>query len=293
MFKLFVVLNLCIMNFTVLGQFGFEYAPNIPVNIGGTDLTLPWAGGLNYAQFSDFDYDYDGDMDLFIFDRSSNNIIVYTQETNGGLHYELAYNAQMNFPSELRYRSTMVDYDGDGKKDLFTYGIGGLKVYRNVGNSVIGLQWELYQDIVYTQLPTLYTNLFVSSSDIPAIVDVDNDGDIDVLTFHSGGSHLEYHKNQSMELYGIPDSLIFELKNECWGKFREDISTNSLFLNDPNFPCNGGTVPNPEVNIGKENTVKGKHSGSTLLALDYTNSGLIDLIIGDVAFTNLNLLING
>ena len=293
MFKLLIVFCLCFLNFNILGQFGFQYDPNIPVNIGGENLSLPWGGGLNYAQFSDFDFDYDGDMDLFIFDRSSDNIIVYTQETNGGLHYELAYNAQNKFPPGMRYRATMVDYDNDGEKDLFTYGIGGIKVYRNIGNAAIGLQWELYQDIVYTQLPALYSNLFVSSSDIPAILDVDNDGDIDVLTFHIGGSYVEYHKNQSMELYGIPDSLIFELKNECWGKFTEDVSTNSLLLNDPDFPCSGGTVPNPEANIEKDKAVKANHSGSTLLGLDYNNSGLIDLIIGDVAFTNLNLLING
>ena len=218
MFKLLILSCLCFLNFNILGQFGFQYDPNIPVNIGGENLSLPWGGGLNYAQFSDFDFDYDGDMDLFIFDRSSDNIIVYTQETNGGLHYELAYNAQNKFPPGMRYRATMVDYDNDGEKDLFTYGIGGIKVYRNIGNAATGLQWELYQDIVYTQLPALYSNLFVSSSDIPAILDVDNDGDIDVLTFHIGGSHVEYHKNQSMELYGIPDSLIFELKNECWKK---------------------------------------------------------------------------
>ena len=30
-----------------------------------------------------------------------------------------------------------------------------------------------------------------------------------------------------------------------------------------------------------------------MLALDYNNSGVLDLIIGDISFTNLNLLING
>ena len=74
--------------------------------------------------------------------------------------------------------------------------------------------------------------LYVSSSDIPAIVDVDFDGDIDVLTFHIGGEYLRYHKNMSRELYGHSDSLVFELKNECWGAFREDVSTNSVFLNE-------------------------------------------------------------
>ena len=43
--------------------------------------------------------------------------------------------------------------------------------------------------------------------------DVDFDGDIDVLTFHISGEYLQYHQNQSQELYGHSDSLIFKLKN--------------------------------------------------------------------------------
>lgn len=271
-------------------QFQFEYNPNLPVKIGVDSLTNAWGGGLNYTQFSDFDFDFDGDLDLFLFDRSSNNIRVYTQEGSAGNeYYQLSYDAKNKFPSDLRYRCTLVDYDNDGRKDLFAYGIGGIKVYRNIGDATAGLQWELIKDVLYTQAVNGNQNLYVSSSDIPAIVDVDFDGDIDVLTFHIGGQHMEYHQNQSMELYGVPDSLIFEQKNECWGKFKEDFSTNSIILNDPNAPCVGGGISNPE---GEQSSAV-RHSGSTVLALDMDNSGVLDLVLGDVAFTNLTLLING
>jgi len=278
-------------------QFGFEYDDSPIVLEGSNQLDLAWAGGLNYVQISDFDYDLDGDLDLFLFDRSKNNIRVYTQELSGSTKfYKLAYNAAQYFPNDVIYRATLVDYDNDGKKDLFTYGIGGLKVYRNISTPVSGLQWELFKEIIYSDYPNLYTNLYVSSSDIPAIIDVDFDGDIDVLTFHQGGQHVEYHQNQSMELYGIPDSLSFILKNECWGKFSEDLSTNSVLLNDPNTPCSSGDVVNPlriENDQSPSIDSKNKHSGSTLLAMDYDNSGVMDLIIGDVSFTNLVLLLNG
>lgn len=268
-------------------QFQFDYNTQHTVKIGNDTLDNAWAGGLNYSQLSDFDFDFDGDMDLFIFDRSSNNIRVFTQEGEGSnKYYQFVYDSKSYFPSDLRYRSTLVDYDQDGRKDLFTYGIAGIKVYRNVGDAVSGLQWELVSNLLQTVVPNGDQHLYVSSSDIPAIVDVDFDGDIDVLTFHIGGEHMEYHQNQSMELYGIPDSLIFIQKNECWGKFREDFSTNLITLNDPNAPCVGGNIGNPM----KSN---GAHAGSTTLALDYDNSGVMDLVIGDVAFPNLNLLING
>lgn len=275
-------------------QFNFEYNSNIDVIKNASSIDNAWSGGLNYAQFSDFDYDYDGDLDLFVFDRSSNNVRVFSQESNGGAHYELVHNAQSNFPDDLRYRATMIDYDNDGKKDLFTYGIGGLKVFRNIGNATSGIQWELYQDIVYSDYPNITTNLYVSSTDIPAIIDVDKDGDIDVLTFHIGGANIEYHQNQSMELYGIPDSLTFVLKNECWGKFSENASTNFILLNDPNVPCVGGSINNPETpEFNNEEKGYEKHAGSTVMALDYDNNGVMDLVIGDVAHTNLSLLING
>jgi len=275
----------------VSAQLSFEYNPNVPVVVNSINLENPWAGGLNYAQFSDFDFDFDGDLDLYVFDRSSNNIRVYLQEGTGiNRHYEFLYNAAQYFPADIRYRSTLVDFDNDGKKDLFSYGIGGLTVYRNVGNAIDGLQWELFDDLLYSQYVNGYSNLYVSSSDIPAIIDVDNDGDIDILTFHISGQHLEYHQNQSMELYGIPDSLTFILKNECWGKFSEDLNNNSVVLNDPNAPCVGGNIANPMRPIIE---VAAKHAGSTVLALDADNSGVLDLVLGDVAFPNLTLLING
>jgi hypothetical protein len=288
-----LLISFAFLSFQSFAQFQFDYNDQLTVKIGNDTLRNAWAGGLNYTQISDFDFDFDGDMDLFIFDRSSNNIRVFTQEgTGSNKHYEFVYDAKSQFPHGLRYRSTLVDYDQDGRKDLFTYGIAGIKVYRNVGDAVSGLQWELVSDLLQTVVPNGNQHLYVSSSDIPAIVDVDFDGDIDVLTFHIGGQHLEYHQNQSMELYGVPDSLEFIQMNECWGKFREDFSTNLVVLNDPNSPCEGGNISNPEDESDGE-FKSGAHAGSTVLALDIDNSGVMDIVLGDVAFPNLTLLING
>ncbi|MFT6243417.1 MAG: hypothetical protein ACJA0U_000034 [Salibacteraceae bacterium] len=273
------------------GQLEFKYQDSILVLDNGDTLNTAWGGGINYGQFSDFDYDFDGDLDLFVFDRSSNNIRVFTQESNGnGKFYKLAYNSKSKFPIDVRYRATLVDYDNDGRKDLFTYAPGGLKVYRNVGDLANGLQWQLVKDLVKSDYPGGNFNLYITSSDIPAIIDVDADGDIDILTFHQGGYFVEYHQNQSMELYGIPDSLIYVEKNQCWGKFNEDPVGNSIVLNSTEYPCVGGDIANPE-RAGQQNLKK--HSGSTLLALDYDDSGVLDLIVGDVSYTNMTLLING
>lgn len=279
---------------------GFEYNPNIPVKVGTTTLKNPWAGGINYGQFSSIDFNYDGLEDLVIFDRSGDEFVLMEHVINASVHeYQYVYKGFLYFPPDCRYRSAFVDYDADGKKDLFTYGIGGVKVYRNIGNSSLGLQWQLITNILQTDYVGDISNLYVSAGDIPAYSDVDFDGDMDVLTFHIGGQNVEYHQNQSMELYGIPDSLTFVLKNQCWGKFSEDPNTNDLFLNQTAYPCENGDVTNPlrPENTGKdsihENESITRHSGSTLLAIDVNNNGVMDLILGDVAYPNITLLMNG
>jgi len=291
MSKIILTLSFLISSYCLVAQFQFDFQNSIPVVKAGTEFKLPWAGGLNYVQVSSIDIDFDGDMDLFVFDRSSDQIRIFKQvEINGLKAYEYLPMAHLYFPEDLRYRVQLQDFNQDGKTDIFTYGIGGIKVYKNVGNLEEGLKWELAKSLLYSNYNGSEFNLYVSSSDIPAIVDVENDGDLDILTFHIGGEHLQYHQNQSMELYGHADSLVFVLKNECWGGFKEDVNSNSVILNDPSAPCAVGNVPDAQKSK-LENTKA--HAGSTVLAIDMDGSGVKDLILGDVAYSNLNLLING
>lgn len=272
----------------IQAQFGFLYHDSIPVFIGGDSISLPWVGGFNHAQFSSFDFDFDGEEDLFVFDRSANQIRVFVRrfDDQGQPFYKYVHNARSKFPQDVRYRAAMVDFNLDGKKDLFTYGIGGVKVYRNVGNATDGLQWVLEKNLLRTNYLGTNSNLYVSSIDIPAYVDVDGDGDIDILTFHIGGQRVEYHKNMSMENYGTPDSLEFVLKNECWGQFVENEFNNSVTLFATQGPCGGGsTIPDPQKNA--------RHSGSCLLAIDLNEDLVMDLVLGDVSHDNLTKLING
>jgi len=279
----------------VLGwsQFQFDFNDSIPVVKLGNTLENPWAGGLNYPQFTDLDYDFDGDLDLLVFDRSNDQIRVFRNDLIAGVRsYHFDPYAENKFPSDVRYRAFCYDYDLDGKKDLFTYGIGGIKAYRNVGNGAIGLQWALAKNLIYSNYNGTFMGLYVSSADVPALVDVDGDNDMDILTFSISGDHVEYHKNVSQELYGHADSLVFVLKNKCWGGFREDVTSNAITLFDNSSVCTGSNVPNPEFPTHPSPEEKA-HSGSTILAFDIDNSGVLDAVIGDVSNSNLTLLING
>ena len=284
---LFIILSFKIS----FGQFSFNFSDSIEVTKNGVPLSLAWSGGLNYSQFSEIDYDYDGYMDLLVFDRSNDQIRLFENRlVNGNRMYVFNPNGHTLFPTDLRYRLAAIDYNQDGKNDLFAYGIGGVKVYKNTGNSTTGLQWTVSKNLLYSDNWGTMLNLYVSSADIPAIVDVDLDGDIDILTYHISGEYLQYHKNLSQETYGHSDSLMFELKNECWGGFREDVNSNSVFLNDQTAPCQGGNVPNPQL---KPNETEKAHAGSTVLALDMDGNGVKDLLLGDVAYPSINFLTNG
>jgi len=295
----FVLLVFYHLSFT---QFSFERSNHVPLSFAGNILDIPWTGGLNNAQFSNIDMDFDGRIDLFVFDRSDDQIRVFlSKNINGEDRFVEAPEYRNSFPSDLRYRAALVDYNSDGLPDIFTYGIGGIKVFRNVGNSNDGHLWELVEASLRSIQGQVNAILYVSSADIPSYTDVDSDGDLDILTFHIGGDRIEYHKNMSMELFGIPDSLRYELRNECWGNFRESTTNNTITLNSDVFPCGsaGGSIPNPEFVLNDEeiltleNNRNNRHAGSTLLALDYNNSGVMDLILGDIAYPNLVKLQNG
>ena len=171
------------------------------------------------------------------------------------------------------------DYNCDGKQDIFTYSSAGISVYKNT--SVNLLSFSLSSPLLINSLSGL--NIYVSPVDLPAISDIDNDGDLDILTFDISGGFVHYFINKSIENYGNCDSLEYAHNNGCWGNFYEGLNT--YILDCFNCLC-------PPITIGSSSR-SGKHAGSTLIAMDVDGDLDKDLILGDVSYTNLNLLING
>jgi hypothetical protein len=271
------------------GQFGFNRIDTIPV-ISGSPLPLAWTGGLDFPQFSNIDLNFDGVEDLFVFERSCNRVLTFIHDggTTASYTYDPTY--EENFP-KLQDWALLADYDCDGKKDIFTYTIGGAKVFRNTGNSGSGHSFELVKANLKSFLWGSEGFMYISAVDLPGIVDIDGDGDIDILAFGVGGQTVEYHKNMSMELYGVCDSLEFETKNLCWGRFRESASTNLVTLYDTlSYPCNGSIIG--EESGLNEGDREDRHAGSTILALDMDNNGAMELVLGDIAYANMTLLSN-
>ncbi len=246
-------------------------------------LQYPWAGGLNSCQFGEIDLNGNGIKDLFVFDRQGNRILTFINEgIPGEISYAFAPEYASSFPQLVDWVQ-LVDYDGDGKEDIFTYSPGwaGIQVYRNI--SVDELAFER---VVFPYLTSFqgggYVNILSTNADYPAIVDIDGDGDLDMLTFWALGTYIQQHTNQSIEKYGHTDSLDFLQTEFCWGRIAENEENNIIYLDTCLFKHKPTQFEDGY-----------RHRGATMLIMDMNNSGLPDLIIGDVDYPGLTLLTNG
>jgi len=324
---LFIYISL-ILSGNILAQydlpFGFEKRFDIIVeDTPGNTFANPWAGGMNACQFGEIDLDGDGIRDLVVFDRDGNRTLTYH---NAGIVGESSYTYNAALAGKLPHFDDWVifaDYNLDGLNDIFAYskGFAGIKVYRNTGNPD-----AMFDLVVSPYLKSFqgngYVNVLVTYADYPAIYDIDNDGDLDLLTFWGYGSFVEFHLNESMERYGSADSLIFRKTENCWGRFAESDESNIIYL-DTCFnralevsPPQGGVGGGALVEVGameasphqggvgggalagggaKEGRAMGdpKHTGSTFMLLDNNGDGLLDLLLGDVDYSSPALLING
>ncbi|WP_247233285.1 FG-GAP-like repeat-containing protein [Telluribacter sp. SYSU D00476] len=252
-----------------------------PVTYQGKPMLNPWAGGLNAGQFSKMHLNDDGVEDLVVFDRTNSKVTTFLADPAAKAYrYAPAYEAR--FPAMQNWM-LLVDYDRDGHKDLFTYTPQGVQVYRQ---EVAGTtwSWQLVKPLLYSWGYSGRINLLVAATDIPALTDIDDDGDLDVLTFELLGNYVEMHQNMSMEKYGVPDSLEFVRNGVCWGNFVKE------HCNDFQFGIDCGSVENLASRTAPN--ARPMHAGNTLLVQDLDGDGKKDMLMGHVSCNNIARLVN-
>jgi hypothetical protein len=274
-----VILLLTVMSVPgVLGaQNTYRLTSDLPVaDLVGEPLPLSWAGGLNSAQFSTMDLDADGDADLVVFDRTSNTLTTY-RSTQGG--YEAAPEYALLFPGNLRGWVLLRDFNNDGRKDLFTSDPFGVRVFVNTTAGTKPLSWREYHPgfPLLTQGFSGSINLKVNETDIPAIDDIDGDGDLDIVNARFvGAGTLEYHQNMNLERTGTTDSMQFVRITQAWGGM-EDCDCNVFAFGGA--PCPSG---------GRIDHVGGK----ALTTLDADGDGDRDLLFSQENCSRVHLLTN-
>ncbi len=228
---------------------------------------LAWAGGLNAVQYNTLDLNLDGTLDLVLFDRTSYQIIPLLAEGN---RYRFAPEYISRFP-RIEAWLVLADYNCDGKVDIFTHTNTGVTVYTNTSENG-KLRFSPFGIPETKGLSGFQIPLRVDVTDVPAITDVDNDGDLDLLTFLTPnvGGTVEFNKNLSMERFGHCDSLVFERETARWGGFEEAGN------------CRTYTFDNARI----------EHAGSSILAIDLDADQDKDLIIGEILCSNLVQMTN-
>ena len=270
-------------------DYGFERDMTpIVVDEFGHTLKYAWAGGMNECQFSAIDLNFDGIKDLFVFDKAGNRILTFINKGIAGQpDYVYAPEYAQYFPA-LHDWATLIDYNKDGKEDIFACGYAGIAVYRNISDSANGIKFQFLTNTLKAIQYKDTTNLYSNSSEFPAFADFDGTGGIGILAFFPLGTYAYYFKNYSYTDYKNYDSLNYKLAGTCWGSFGVSSYNNkvTLELKCPYNCCKSMPEnPNAQKNI--------EHIGNTLLALDTKGTGTQDLLLGDYDYPGLTLLTNG
>lgn len=257
-----------LQNAPLYGQQDFARSVDVHVYQGVDTLYNAWSGGLNNPQI----WPSPAGPDYVVFDREGNYFLQFDRK--GHYWKEVHTLPKPNF-SHWMVPKTL----GDGTPFFMTGTFRGRTPGYRLDATASGWQWvPLFDSIAFQDNGSKL--LTVGFIDIPGLVDVNGDGDVDILNFEPLGGFVDYFENQAIE-GGHPESdFVIALEDRCWGDFYESGLTRSMALDS----C-------VDDRFGKQPGVR--HAGSTVTPADFNHDGLVDLILGDLNFATLNHLING
>ena len=214
----------------------------------GVPYALPFLGGFNVPRPQFIDIDGDGDDDLFVQEKSNALMFFERVDAGGEVPYIKRSDAYQNLDIGEWYR--FVDIDNDGDQDLFAeQPFSYIRLYENTGTQEAA-SFQLRAD-------TLKDNegapLFAERQNILNLVDIDDDGLIDLFTGQLDGTITHYEQSLGT---GI-GNLTFSLQDRQF----QDISIVSTF---------GKTAANEK-----------QHGANTLTFFDVDGDGDLDLFWGD------------
>ena len=248
-----------------------------PVVLDEVALSNPWVGGLTAPQWSAFDADLDGDDDLFAFDRDGSRVLMF--ERIPGEDLTLRWDWTEGWPDMVDW-CLLRDYNCDGKPDIFTSHQNGIRVFTNTTQPGEGPSFDPDPVTLFATFDLIGSDpsdlpVICLGMDLPAIMDHDDDGDLDIITFTETASTLYRFEGQT------PCGLDLECTNRCYGMLAEAAENNALFIGD-DFECSFN-VENPGM-VVSDMSRTGLHAGGALTSLQLEPGGPKDLIISDVTY---------
>ncbi|WKZ69022.1 MAG: FG-GAP-like repeat-containing protein [Melioribacteraceae bacterium] len=213
-----------------------------------------FSGGLNNPEFQFVDIDADDDYDLFIL--SSEGSFVFFENT--GNKFNPVFTLSEKIPIGLAVYDWFffVDIDNDSDYDFFTGQRGSKVKYFENNGSKFSSNFELKIDTVRNFLGQ---DLNVESGSNPAFVDIDNDGDFDLICGNTSGT-ANFYKN-----IGSPEEFVFDSLDGEWQNLR--------------------------VGLGKMQN-QNRHGSSSIEFVDIENNETLDLFWGDLFNSSLYFIRN-
>ena len=257
-----------------------------PVIVNGDTLQNPWTGGLTAPQWSSIDADLDGDDDLFAFDRDGARLMMFERTEDPASPWRLRWDWTENWP-ELVDWCLLRDYNCDGKPDIFTSFQNGIRVYTNTTEVSTApsfdpspLTLSATFDFVGSEpseLPVICLGI-----DLPAILDHDDDGDLDIITFTETANTLYRFEGQT------PCGLDLLCTNRCYGMLEEASENNVLFIGD-DFECSFNVEdPGNTDTTTSDSSRTMLHTGAAITSLQLEEGGPKDLLISDVTYPEIS-----
>lgn len=249
------------------------------VKVGTNNIELPWTGGVNTPQLAMADLNLDGKEDIVLYENSL-GIKTLIATTNGHYTYDSRYEAF--FPSNVNGYVKLIDFNRDGIKDLVHRSSAGVGVYYGYYD-IDTLKFKYYKDLYYNN-GTGPVSVYIPPGYIPALADVDYDGDIDIIAYESTGTLIGWYKNCQKE-DGLPDdSIKICYADECWGRisqgyWREQLLGQGCYQG--NTTCKGCPL------------AKGTHGLNSLLLIDMDDDGDWDWFNSNESFSEIQFFYNG
>jgi len=182
------------------------------------------------------DFDGDGYPDIYIANDRTENFLFHNKKD--GKFEEIAVDAGVAYGQNGESTSAMgpvfADVDGDGRLDLWVTDSKYNRLMRNMGN-------KQFEDIGAASGISPLTGQYVSWG--TGIYDFDNDGVLDIMTFHGGLIHLVPEEHSIFRGVGSGKFLdvskqagpVFDVKSvargACFGDYDNDGKVDAFLVN--------------------------------------------------------------
>lgn len=286
--RIIILLLFIVIGYTVKAQIRYSKKGYVDFVLNGKTLESPFVGGMNSPQFAMMDLNDDGKTDIIAFDRSDFRIMTFLRVSGDKFTYAPEYE-HLFPPGKHIYK--FADLNSDGKLDIFTLADGG-ELLISLNTTKLGGSLEFkdlgpqYYRNQYDSGSILYNGLSFSSTktDLPEIKDLDNDGDLDIVTYDAVNLTYGMFRDVRAEKKWSNDTFEFQNMDYCFGNFWEGYD-NNIKLN---------TCVIQIINKDFKAKLKPRHNGgASCWFFDDDNDGDYEMYISNVGYKKITKLTNG